>query len=280
MSNNREASLTIGDLAQRTGVAVATLRAWESRHGYPEPHRLASGHRRYRLDDVARIEQLQRDRRSGLSLEAAIERARRPPDRPTPSVFAGLRRRHPDLQAHVLTKRTMNAISRAIEDESLATAGRAVLVGSFQRERFYRRSEMRWKDLAQSARCAVVFADFSTTRAPREGPVEVALPGTAPMGREWAVVCFGGEAKAVLAGRERAGQGRTADGRRRFEAVWSVEPAVVGDAMRIGLELARSLAPALVPADLDVLAPDGEEPALGLRRATSLTNRIVAYLDE
>ena len=39
--------LTISDLAQRTGVSAATLRAWETRHGFPTPTRRESGHRRY-----------------------------------------------------------------------------------------------------------------------------------------------------------------------------------------------------------------------------------------
>ncbi len=39
--------LTISDLARLTGVPSATLRSWESRHGFPRPTRLAGGHRRY-----------------------------------------------------------------------------------------------------------------------------------------------------------------------------------------------------------------------------------------
>ena len=72
-----EPALTIGDVAARTGVSVATLRAWELRYGFPVPARLASGHRRYRVEDVALIEQVERDRASGLSLTAAMARARR-----------------------------------------------------------------------------------------------------------------------------------------------------------------------------------------------------------
>ena len=51
MSNvERETSsgaLTIGDLAERTGVSTGTLRMWETRYGFPVPQRRASGHRRY-----------------------------------------------------------------------------------------------------------------------------------------------------------------------------------------------------------------------------------------
>jgi len=46
------ASLSIGDLAEATGVAPDTIRAWERRYGRPEPVRLPSGHRRYTDDHV------------------------------------------------------------------------------------------------------------------------------------------------------------------------------------------------------------------------------------
>ena len=47
--------LTIGDLARRTGVPSATLRSWESRHGFPRPARMAGGHRRYAESEVAAV---------------------------------------------------------------------------------------------------------------------------------------------------------------------------------------------------------------------------------
>ena len=65
-------SLTIGDLAQRTGVAPATLRVWESRHGFPRPSRRDSGHRRYDEHDVELVTQVLRRRDSGMRLEVAI----------------------------------------------------------------------------------------------------------------------------------------------------------------------------------------------------------------
>ncbi|MGD8394970.1 MAG: MerR family transcriptional regulator [Candidatus Eiseniibacteriota bacterium] len=44
---DHEASLSIGELATRTGIAPDTLRIWERRYGRPVPVRLPSGHRRY-----------------------------------------------------------------------------------------------------------------------------------------------------------------------------------------------------------------------------------------
>lgn len=39
--------LSIGALSKATGVGVQTIRTWERRYGFPEPHRMPSGHRRY-----------------------------------------------------------------------------------------------------------------------------------------------------------------------------------------------------------------------------------------
>ena len=85
--------LAIKDVAERTGIAAGTLRMWEQRYGFPEPRRLPSGHRRYDEDQVDLIKQVARDRESGLSMPAAIERARRLAAAPEESIFAGLRRR-------------------------------------------------------------------------------------------------------------------------------------------------------------------------------------------
>lgn len=42
-----DAALSIGDLAEATGIPVETLRMWERRYGRPASVRLPSGHRRY-----------------------------------------------------------------------------------------------------------------------------------------------------------------------------------------------------------------------------------------
>lgn len=50
-----EAGLPIGEVARRSGVQEATLRAWERRYGLLEPERTEGGHRRYRTADVDRV---------------------------------------------------------------------------------------------------------------------------------------------------------------------------------------------------------------------------------
>src|SRR3954453_18744882 len=97
MSTADQASVSIGELAELTGVAVATLRAWETRYGFPSPRRASRGHRRYSRHEVARWPQVIRPRATGLSREAPIPRARHTEVEAPASLFAALRRRHPEL---------------------------------------------------------------------------------------------------------------------------------------------------------------------------------------
>lgn len=268
-------NLTIGTVAERTGASVALLRAWEQRYGFPRPTRSSSGHRRYNEHHVEQIRQVLRHREAGLSLEAAVQRL----TSVEPSIFDGLRRRRVDLAPHVLGKRTMLAISRAIEDEYGTTDDAPLLLAAFQEERFWRASESRYRDLARTTSRTVVYAELAHPPAdPGPGLVEVALGPGEPLLREWAVICYGPRGGAVLAGRERPGQAGLDDAARVFEAFWSIEPAVVHTAADIALGIARRLRPDRV-ADLDTPAAIGDPGHEGLRRATSLTNRIVSYVE-
>jgi DICT domain-containing protein len=275
--------LTIRDVARRTGVESATLRMWEQRHGFPEPERLPSGHRRYSNLDVELIGQVVRDRESGLSLTAAIEQAKRAVrgERPViedDSIFSGLRRRRPDLQPQLLTKATMVSVSHAIEDECAARSSRALLFGSFQREHFYRQSEPRWRDLAKSSECSFVLADFEQVRIPDDGPVEVPIDSTEPLGREWSIVYDAPNFGAVLSGWERPGQDETPDQERWFETLWSVEPELVRDASTVAYGIVERNDPELVKGLESLLGRPVDPSRPWISELTGLTNRIVAYV--
>ena len=277
--------LSIGELARRTEVPAATLRSWEDRYGFPRPHRLAGGHRRYDQADIGLIEAVVRLRAAGMSLQAAIAQATSAAGQPEPSVFAGLRRRHPALIPQVLRKVTLLALTRAIEDECCARAERPVLFAAFQRQRFFLQSQRRWNELARTARVVVVFADFgepaAANRPPRgPAPVRVALPADAPARREWTLVCDARDYPACVTGWEFPGQPQAADASRRFEAVWSVDPQIVRDAAVICAQLARSARPGLGPL-LDTLPSEPPAPASAdLRRAAGLLTRMTSYLEK
>jgi methanogenic corrinoid protein MtbC1/DNA-binding transcriptional MerR regulator len=50
--------LSIGALSRATGIAVETLRTWESRYGFPVPERKPSGHRVYPVSTVPRLRRI------------------------------------------------------------------------------------------------------------------------------------------------------------------------------------------------------------------------------
>jgi MerR family transcriptional regulator, light-induced transcriptional regulator len=268
------ATLTIRDLAAATGVNEATLRMWESRHAFPVPQRLASGHRRYTQDDLEAVRGIVRGRSEGLSLASAIERARLLSAEPLPSVFSALRERFPELAPSVLPKRALIRLSQALEDECALRARRPVLFGGFQQERFYRASQPRWRELARTADLAIVFADFARSRRPRGGPVELALGADDELMREWVVVCDAPNAAACLAAWERP-RGRSP--RRLFEAVWTVEREVVRHAARICVELAARTEPELVAPVRERLSAAPPATDDEVRQAMALANRMVAY---
>jgi DICT domain-containing protein len=156
----------------------------------------------------------------------AIQRARQLEDQPRPSVYGALREQFPYLHPHLLPKPVLIHISRAIEDECCARSPRPILFGCFQHERFYRQVQPRWRELARSAKSAIVLADFPRAKRVRNGPTELPIAEDDPLMREWVVVCDAPELAACMVGWERPGAGA----QRRFETVWTVEPGVVREA--------------------------------------------------
>ncbi len=275
--------LTIGDVAEQSGVPAPTLRSWEMRYGFPVPARLPGGHRRYAESDVAAVREVLRHRDAGLALEAAVRRVAADASAPR-SIYAEVRRRHPALAPQVLSKATLVALSHAVEDECCARAADPVLFGSFQRAWFLDASRSRWDELARTARAAVVFADLPTPAQPHRGrPIEVPVPEQAPLNREWAIVCDARDLPACLVAVERPGQPADPDGERLFEAVWTVDPEVVRTASRVAAGLADAYRPgwrsAPTAPSLDLLDEQAAAASPDLARAADLLQRIVGYLD-
>ncbi len=274
--------LTIGELARRTGLNAPTLRMWEERHGFPVPQRLPSGHRRYDARNVDLVAQVLRRRDAGVRLETAIAEVSSAAREPTASVFAELRRSQPQLQPQRLRKSTLISLSRALEDEACARAQRPWLFGAFQRERYYRRSESRWTDLARTARGTWVMAELAAETASAHGtdggPVLVGLPASAAMTREWSVVCLAADLPAALSAWELPGQHGVAERDRIFEAVWTVAPGPVRDAARCCARLVAELGP-----DTTAVLEDAGHPVSAgsgdLAQAVTLFNRVLAYVD-
>ena len=275
--------LAIKDVAERTGLAAQTIRMWEQRYGFPDPARTPSGYRVYSDGHVETLKRVVAFRRRGLSVAAALERARSwggPSDRP--SIYGAIASGETPMQTHLLKKRTLLAISRAIEDETLARAASPIVAGAFQRVRNYRAVEHRYRRLAQLGDAVLVFADFDGLREPSGAPVEVPIAEDDALGNEWAVVVDApGYAACLLAWESPESQEDAAlpDMERRFEAAWTLDPAVVRRATEASAALARRADPSLGER-IDHLLADralaGESPAPAL---TALTNRILAYVE-
>ena len=272
--------LAIKDVAARTGIAAGTIRMWEQRYGFPEPERTSAGYRVYSEDDVEALRRVLAYRERGLSAPAAVERARSTDlatDRP--SLYGVLAAGDPPLRSQLLTKRTLIAVSRAIEDETIARAAAPVVVAAFQSEHNYRAVEHRYRAMARTADAVVVFADFEAMGGGGDAPVEVPLEHGDGLGNEWAVVIDAPGYGACLLAWEHPHAGEVPDRERTFEAIWTLDARVVRRASQVAAALARRADGALgdrMDALLDERPLALEQPAPAL---TAVTNRIVGYLD-
>ncbi|MGZ5399648.1 MAG: DICT sensory domain-containing protein [Nocardioides sp.] len=271
--------LTIGELSEHTGLSPQVLRTWETRFAFPAPTRLPSGHRRYTGADVRAVRRVLEERDRGMRLEQAIAVARRAEDvTDSGSIFAALSLRHPELASYTLTKSTLLALSWAIEDEAIAQAARGVLVGTFQRGRFFGQSAARWRELARTAQAALAMADFPE-HDDEASPALVALPPDSPLLREWIVVHDAPTFAAALVAWELPGQGEVPDSERHFEALWTVDGRIVRDAAAVCADAALA-AGSMAARDLvRVLEESSSAPATSLRSANAVFNRMVAYTD-
>ena len=272
--------MSIGAVAAQTGVSAPVLRSWEQRHRFPTATRTPSGHRRYTAQDVDDIIQVLRERDSGLSLDAAIESTRhRRASRPARSLYADLRAASPHLTPHLLSKRPMLAISRAIEDGFCARAERPLLIGCFQRPDLYQRSA---DDGNHSPPLPPPPSSSPTSpliaRRHHDRSSSASTP-TRPSGVNGRSSATRPEAAACLVGWEHNRHHSTTDNDRTFEAIWTAEPAIVRQASRIALDLITRQAPQLAVLSAHLVPLETFEPNTVLRRATDLTNRVIAYLD-
>ena len=226
--------LTIGQLAELTGVQPGTLRMWEARHGFPRAERLPSGHRRYAEADVERVLEVVRARDGGLSLAAAVER-----------LDAGRRPGAGDLDLRGAAPAPPRAPPLS-DPQAPARGGVARDRGRVLGAREPRRARGLLPARVVLPRRRAALARVRTQRRagagagrlreagrPRGAPFEVPIGRDHPLANEWAIVCDAPGFSACLAGRE-----RQVTGERVFEVLWSVEPEVVRDAARIGLDLA------------------------------------------
>ena len=76
MAGNDGQTLSATRFAELTGVSRERLRTWERRYGFPAPHRVARGPRRYAAEDVSRVVAVRHASAAGVPLAEAIARTR------------------------------------------------------------------------------------------------------------------------------------------------------------------------------------------------------------
>jgi methanogenic corrinoid protein MtbC1 len=128
-----EAEYPIAAVSKLTGVSCHALRIWERRYGFPLPHRSASGHRRYGVDQVLILRRLTELSRAGRPIGELIAEVRAgtlTADEPAPaSVGAdrGLEGQVAELMERLLAgdlaggAACFDRLEAALEPEELAT---------------------------------------------------------------------------------------------------------------------------------------------------------------
>ena len=86
MAETVDRLMSIGELAKRAGVPVATIRTWEQRYGLASAARSEGGHRRYGPDDLLRITALRELVEGGATVASAARLVSSPPGVPGPPV--------------------------------------------------------------------------------------------------------------------------------------------------------------------------------------------------
>jgi DICT domain-containing protein len=270
------ADLTISEVAERTGIAASTLRMWEARYGFPEPRRPSGSHRRYSDEECRVLLEIKAARERGLGMSAAIAAGREAVRAAQDSLLNGLRLRHPELPVLALPEPFMLALSTALE----ATAGVhpcGVLVGAFQRLPAQHIAEPVWREMAATARAAMLFAGFPACER-ADGLWKITVRAGTPLAEEWAVVCDTPTWWGCLVGRELQTRGPQPRGQRTFEAVWSLDPPVVRNAARVAAVLATVQAPALGDVVSEHLRYPPDVPPSALGEASHFTTRVLERL--
>lgn len=151
--------------------------------------------------------------------------------------------------SRTVTKPSLVALTRAVEEFALATADRPplVVVALFQRPGYFTRSAGVYARVGRAAGTTVVaFAGVRPPSVP-DGVVHVALGEDEPLVREWSVTAVGPWSGATLVAHDLEqvdGSARSLERGRRFTARWSFRrAAAVAELRRLRAELGPRLPP-------------------------------------
>ena len=279
--------LTIGDLAERTGLSPATLRMWEQRHGFPRPQRLDSGHRRYLEADVEAVAHVVRRRDAGVRLDVAIADAlaQASPDcrRCTPSCAASTRTYRCSgctsaPFSHCRGRSRTSSAPRPSRRSSSAPSSRTATTP----QRDPGGTSSRWSPgppspspsspswTARRSSAPGRAQARSSCRCNRRSP---SLASGRSSATRWSC-------PSALTAWELPGQGDVPDRERIFESILTVDPDAVRDAARLCAGVAQRAGAA--EAAHDALRPrrPADARAADLGAVSAMLGRVLSYVDQ
>jgi hypothetical protein len=114
-------TMRLGDVADATGVPPTTIRAWETRYGWPSPARTSGRHRRYGHDDLQRVvalrNEIARGRNAGEAVAMLRSIARRRVDRFVDPIVEGAVAFDPGaVRGALLAAERELGVARTVED--------------------------------------------------------------------------------------------------------------------------------------------------------------------
>ncbi|MBE9222126.1 GAF domain-containing protein [Cyanobacterium stanieri LEGE 03274] len=146
------------------------------------------------------------------------------------SVVTDLLKVFPKWRTQIYFKSSLTALSHAMEDQVLANTEEALIIASFQKERFYRQEAHRYRRIGKISPHVYVLAapetDFSNSTDIYE---KIAFDGNDALTKEWHLVVIGSNYTNCLICREKTHLPKTEaaemsmDNSRRFEGVWTFD---------------------------------------------------------
>jgi DICT domain-containing protein/signal transduction histidine kinase len=148
-------------------------------------------------------------------------------------------------------KSSLIALSHAMEDQVLAMGEPALIIATFQRERFYRQEAHRYTKIAALTPQVYILAAPETDFANRSEVYEsVAFPPEDALAQEWNLVVIGQSYASCLVCQEREpteDMVHHVDQSRRFEGIWTFDRQVAMGVAQVMLDRILYYRPELAP---------------------------------
>ncbi|MBU6229592.1 MAG: GAF domain-containing protein [Cyanobacteria bacterium REEB459] len=191
----------------------------------------------------------------------------------SPSVVEELLTAIPQLRPRLYFKTSLTALSHAMEDHILAGMGGALVIASFQQERFYQQEASRYLRIAElSDQLYVLSAEGTSFSSHAHGNYETIIfaPGDT-LTQEWHLVVIGFDYQACLICRERVStegaDQSSLDQTRRFEGIWTQDRYVSQQAAKILLHRIAAYRP-------DIAAQTARAETRHLRPLATVSDRL------